>query len=84
MNTIGVIGAGKWGQALAFAMSEKNEVIITSRTPREWSNFKSLEEVLQCRYLIITVPAQQIAQWLKENFTFNGQKILVAAKGIEA
>lgn len=84
MNTIGVIGAGKWGEALAFAMSEKNEVIITSRTPREWSNFKSLEEVLQCRYLIITVPAQQIAQWLKENFTFNGQKILVAAKGIEA
>lgn len=84
MNTIGVIGAGKWGEALAFAMSEKNEVIITSRTHREWSNFKSLEEVLQCRYLIITVPAQQIAQWLKENFTFNGQKILVAAKGIEA
>lgn len=81
---IGVIGAGKWGEALAFAMSEKNEVIITSRTPREWPNFKSLDEVLQCRYLIITVPAQQIAQWLKENFTFNGQKILVAAKGIEA
>lgn len=84
MNTIGVIGAGKWGEALAFAMSEKNEVIITSRTSREWPNFKSLEEVLQCRYLIITVPAQQIAQWLKENFTYSGQKILVAAKGIEA
>ncbi|PHM16653.1 MAG: NAD(P)H-dependent glycerol-3-phosphate dehydrogenase [Sulfuricurvum sp. PD_MW2] len=84
MNTIGVIGAGKWGEALAFAMSEKNEVIITSRTSREWPNFKSLDEVLQCRYLIITVPAQQIAQWLKENFTYNGQKILVAAKGIEA
>lgn len=84
MNTIGVIGAGKWGEALAFAMSEKNGVIITSRTSREWPNFKSLEEVLQCRYLIITVPAQQIAQWLQENFTYNGQKILVAAKGIEA
>ena len=84
MSTIGVIGAGKWGEALAFAMSEKNDVMITSRTPREWPNFKSLDEVLKCRYLIITVPAQQIAQWLKENFTFNGQKILVAAKGIEA
>lgn len=84
MSTIGVIGAGKWGDALAFAMGEKNEVMITSRTPREWPNFKSLDEVLQCRYLIITVPAQQIAQWLKENFIYNGQKILVAAKGIEA
>jgi glycerol-3-phosphate dehydrogenase (NAD(P)+) len=84
MSTIGVIGAGKWGEALAFAMSEKNEVMITSRTPREWPTFKSLDEVLQCRYLIITVPAQQIAQWLKENFIYDGQKILVAAKGIEA
>lgn len=81
---IGVIGAGKWGEALAFAMSEKNEVIITSRTPRDWDNFKPLTEVLECEYLIITVPAQQVSEWLRENFTFKGQKILVAAKGIEA
>lgn len=84
MNKIGVIGAGKWGEALSFAMSEKNEVIITSRTPRDWPSFKSLEEVLACEYLIITVPAQQVSAWLEENFTYNGQKILVAAKGIEA
>lgn len=84
MSKIGVIGAGKWGEALAFAMSEKNEVIITSRTPRDWDNFKSLEEVLRCEYLIITIPAQQVAQWLSENFVYSGQKVLVAAKGIEA
>lgn len=84
MSKIGVIGAGKWGEALAFAMSEKNEVIITSRTPRDWDNFKSLEEVLGCEYLIITLPAQQIALWLSENFVYSGQKVLVAAKGIEA
>lgn len=84
MVRIGVIGAGKWGEALAYALSEKNEVIITSRTPREWPNFKSLNEVLACEYLIITVPAQQIAQWLGEHFVFSGQKILVASKGIEA
>ncbi|MDD4854468.1 MAG: NAD(P)H-dependent glycerol-3-phosphate dehydrogenase [Sulfuricurvum sp.] len=82
--TVGVVGAGKWGEALAFALSEKNEVIITSRTPREWDNFKSLSEVLKCKYLIITVPAQQVAQWLEENFIYRGQKVLVAAKGIEA
>jgi len=84
MKKVGIIGAGKWGEALSFAMSEKNEVIITSRTPRDWKNFKSLEEVLQCEYLIITVPAQQVGKWLEENFVFSGQKILVAAKGIEA
>ena len=81
---IGVIGAGKWGLALAFALSEKNEVFITSRTPRDIKNFVSLEEILKCEYLIIAIPAQQISSWLKDNFIYNNQKILVAAKGIEA
>lgn len=84
MKKVGVIGAGKWGEALAFAMGEKNEVLITSRTPRDWPNFRPLSEVLECEYLIITVPAQQVARWLEENFVFTGQKVLVAAKGIEA
>ena len=81
---IGVIGAGKWGSALAFALSEKNEVFITSRTPRDMKNFVSLEEILKCEYLVIAIPAQQISSWLKDNFIYNNQKILVAAKGIEA
>ena len=81
---VGVIGAGKWGSALAFALSEKNEVVINSRTPRDLPNFVSLEEALECEYLLITVPAQQIASWLKDNFVYKGQKILVASKGIEA
>lgn len=82
--SVGVIGAGKWGSALAFAMSEKSEVYITSRRVRDLANFVSLEKILECEYLIITVPAQEIASWLKENFSFNGQKVLVASKGIEA
>lgn len=81
---VGVVGAGKWGSALAFAMSEKNEVFITSRSPRDLPNFVSLEEILACEYLIITVPAQEIGTWLEQNFHFSGQKILVASKGIEA
>ena len=81
---IGVIGAGKWGSALAFALSEKNEVLISSRTPRNLKNFVSMKEILKCEYLVVTVPAQQVSSWLKDNFTFNGQKILVASKGIEA
>jgi glycerol-3-phosphate dehydrogenase (NAD(P)+) len=82
--SIGVIGAGKWGVALAFALSEKNEVFISSRTPRDIKNFISTEEILKCEYLVITVPAQEISAWLEEHFIFTNQKILVAAKGIEA
>ena len=81
---VGVIGAGKWGSALAFALSEKNDVVITSRTPRDLDNFVSLDEALKCEFLIIAIPAQQVASWLEKNFKFTGQKILVVAKGIEA
>ena len=84
MNKIGVIGAGKWGMALAFALSEKNDVVISSRTPREIENFVSMKEIMECEYLVITVPAQQVSSWLKEHFAFKGQKVLVASKGIEA
>ena len=81
---IGVIGAGKWGMALAYALSEKNSVVISSRTPRDIENFVSMKEVLECEYIVITVPAQQVSDWLKNNFVFKNQKVLVAAKGIEA
>ncbi len=82
--SIGVIGAGKWGEALHYALSQKQEVYITSRTPRDIKNFTSLEKVLNCDYLIIAIPAQEIRSWLKQNFIFKNQKILVASKGIEA
>ncbi|MDY0116987.1 MAG: NAD(P)H-dependent glycerol-3-phosphate dehydrogenase [Sulfurimonadaceae bacterium] len=81
---IGVIGAGKWGSALAFALSEKNEVSISSRTPRDIKNFIPMEEIVKFEYLVITVPAQEISRWLLNNFIFTNQKILVASKGIEA
>ncbi len=84
MADIAVIGAGKWGQALHFALSQNNEVLITSRTKKELKNFVGLEVALQCKYLIIAIPAQSVRGWLKENFIYQGQKILVAAKGIEA
>ena len=84
MKSIGVIGAGKWGSALAYAFSEKNDVVISSRTPRDLPNFVSLDKALACEYIIMAIPAQQVSSWLKENFKFNGQKVLVVAKGIEA
>lgn len=83
-NSIAVIGAGKWGQALHFALSQKQECFITSRTKKEIKNFVDLETAMDCEYLVITIPTQEIRNWLKDNFVFKGQKILVASKGIEA
>lgn len=80
---IAVIGAGKWGQALHFAISHTTPCMITSRTPKELKHFVSLEEALQADYLIFALPAQVVRTWLQEHFYFQGQKILVAAKGIE-
>ena len=83
-KSIAVIGAGKWGQALHFALSQKQKCLITSRTKKDIENFVDLKTALDCEYLVIAIPAQEIRTWLKENFVFKGQKILVASKGIEA
>ena len=80
---IAVIGAGKWGSALHFALSDKSTCKITSRHIREMKNFVSLEEALKCEYLIFAIPSQIVGAWLEENFIFAEQKVLVAAKGIE-
>lgn len=83
-KSIAVIGAGKWGQALHFALSQKQKCLITSRTKKDIENFVDLKTALDCEYLVIAIPTQEIRTWLKENFVFKGQKILVASKGIEA
>lgn len=84
MSKIAVIGAGKWGYALYFAIKQENEVLITSRRTRNIEGFVSLDEALACEYLVVAIPAQQVSTWLKENFVYSGQKVLVVAKGIEA
>lgn len=80
---IAIIGAGKWGQALFHAFKEKNDCVITSRTPRDIDGFVSLDVALKCPYLVMTIPAQEVRGWMEKNFKDNGQSILVAAKGIE-
>jgi glycerol-3-phosphate dehydrogenase len=46
VKKIGVIGAGKWGQALAFAFRQnpENEVYITSRTKREMNTLSTTDK----------------------------------------
>lgn len=82
-NRVGVIGAGKWGSAIRFALSEKSRVNIHSRTPREIENFVSLNEILYSEYLVISISTQALRGWLKDNFEYRGQKILIASKGID-
>jgi len=80
---IAVIGAGKWGTALAHAYSEKNSVIISSRREREAENFIPLEQALKSEYIVMAIPTQFVREFMQEHFHYSGQKILVAAKGIE-
>jgi len=82
-NRIGVIGAGKWGQAIQFALSKKDIVNIHSRKKRDIPNFVELDEILDSEYLIFVISAQATKNWLKENFQDRNQKILVASKGID-
>ena len=83
MTKISIIGAGKWGEALHFATSKEQTVYISSKTPRDINNFISMEDALNSEYLIIVISAQATKQFLSEKFIFNGQKILVASKGID-
>ena len=78
-----IIGAGKWGQALNHAFSQKNEVLITSPHRRELPNFVNVEEALEREHLVLVIPAQYARGWMEKHFVDRGQKILVAAKGIE-
>ncbi len=80
---IAVIGAGKWGQALHFAISKNFSCMITSRHSKDIPNFVPLEEALRAEYLVFALPAQIVREWLREHFVYSGQKVLVAAKGIE-
>jgi len=80
---VGVVGAGKWGQALHFAISQKQKTYIASRTPREIENFVSMEEIMEFEYLVFAISAQNARDWLENKFVFKNQKILVASKGIE-
>ncbi len=81
---LAIIGAGKWGRALKHAYGMKNEVVITSRRWHpDLENFVSVDEALRREYLILAIPAQFVRRWMEEHFVDRGQKILVAAKGIE-
>jgi glycerol-3-phosphate dehydrogenase (NAD(P)+) len=79
---IGVYGAGKWGSALEFAISQDHKTVISSRTKRKIYNFVSAEKLKKCEYIVVSISSQYIKEWVKD-FEFTNQKILVASKGID-
>ncbi len=79
---IAVIGAGKWGEALAFAFSQKNSVTLSSARGKK-KNLISIDEALKKEFIVIAISAQFIREWFKKNFKNYGQKLLIASKGIE-
>jgi len=84
MAKIAVIGAGKWGSALAYALAKEHEVVISSQHTRKRQDFVSMQEALSYEYIVITVPAQFVRAFLQTNNISSTQKFLVAAKGIES
>ena len=83
-EAIGIIGAGKWGQGLRYAFAQANEdVRITSRSPKEIPGFTTLDRVLECPLLVIALPVQIADAWMKTQFRYGGQEVLIASKGIE-
>jgi glycerol-3-phosphate dehydrogenase (NAD(P)+) len=79
------MGAGKWGQALQSAFLDAGiDAHIVSRAPRDLPNLTSVEKALRARLIVMAISVQATREWLKAHFSFDGQKILVASKGIDA
>jgi glycerol-3-phosphate dehydrogenase (NAD(P)+) len=82
---LAIIGAGKWGQALQTAFLDANiEAHIVSRARRDLPNLTTIEAAMDAPLLVMAISAQATREWLETRFRFNGQKILVASKGIDA
>jgi glycerol-3-phosphate dehydrogenase (NAD(P)+) len=82
-DNIGFYGAGKWGSALEFSISENHKTIVSSRSKRDLHNFVDLDKLLECEYIVLSISSQHIYQWLCDSFVFNNQKLLIASKGID-
>ncbi len=80
---IGVYGAGKWGMAIDFILNHNVSTKIHSRNVRDLDNFVSLEELLKMEYIVISISAQYIHEFLQKNTILPSHKFLIASKGID-
>ncbi|MCX2682562.1 NAD(P)H-dependent glycerol-3-phosphate dehydrogenase [Campylobacter sp. MIT 21-1685] len=82
-NKLAIIGAGKWGQALQKAFLQKQICLITSPHTNNLPYFVEYKEALECQCLVFALSTQGLRLWLKKNFIYKNQKILLASKGID-
>ena len=54
------------------------------KNKKDIENFVDLQTAMECEYLVIAIPAQELRNWLKENFVLKVKRFFVASKGIEA
>lgn len=84
-NKIGIIGAGAYGLALnkLFSLNKKNEILIWDVEKKDISNFSSIEQVLDCDYLVFAIPSLFILEFLQKYVCFfkDSQKVLIGTKG---
>lgn len=88
MPNIAIIGGGKWGFALAFALQETvnkkqktdTKINLYSRNPAKATC--TLAQALACKYIIMAIGAQYTQDFLQQHFINQQQKILVTSKGI--
>ena len=88
MARVSVFGGGSWGRALAFSLSQKNEVCIVSRRDvRDMvaANIRQVElaEALMSEYFVIAIATNALRDWLGGIALPKECKILAASKGIE-
>jgi len=85
MNEIAVIGAGKWGRALAHALSSRCRVVVASARGREAEGATALETALEKEHIVLALSAQAMRSWLHRYADrLKRKNLLVASKGIEA
>lgn len=79
---ISVIGSGKWGSAIAHAISLNNKVNICPFNKKD-GDYISIDEAKKSEYLVFALSAQGTYDYLKTNFAnINNNKVLIASKGI--
>ncbi|ULO02078.1 glycerol-3-phosphate dehydrogenase [Campylobacter sp. RM5004] len=79
---ISVIGSGKWGSAIAHAISLNNKVNICPFNKKD-GDYISIDEAKKSEYLVFALSAQGTYDYLKTNFaSINNNKVLIASKGI--
>lgn len=87
---ITVIGAGKWGSAIADLLAQNSSVFLYSRSnqTQSWHRnitiINGLDDMRNADYIFIAIPTQQVGVFLKKTGKISpAAKIILCSKGID-